>query len=388
MSKKLVNVLGSTGSVGDSTASLLKFHSDKFDIGVLTAQSNVKKLAEQAISLNAKNAVIGDENLYAELKEMLLGRNIEVSAGRNALLEASSKPADITVCAIAGFAGLEPVMKATEQGGNIAIANKEPLVAAGSLVRQAAKKSGAVLLPVDSEHNAVFQVFEQENKSAIDSITLTASGGPFLKWLLSDIQKATPEQAVAHPNWSMGQKISVDSATLMNKGLEVIEAHVLFDLPDNKIKVLIHPQSTIHAFVSYSDGSVLAHLGAPDMRIPILHTLSWPDRLETNAPKLDPVTLSRLDFEEVDLEKFPALSLARAALKEGVASRIVLNAANEVAVDMFLKKKIGFMDIVNICAAQMESDVSYSQVNTLDEVIAFDSYIREKTTNYILEKHG
>ncbi len=388
MSKKVVNVLGSTGSVGDNTASLLAFHAEKFDVGILTAQSNVKKLAEQAISLKAKHAVIGDESLYEELKERLLGQDIEVSGGRNALIEASSKPADITVCAIAGFAGLEPVMKATEQGGNIAIANKEPLVAAGSLVKDLAQKSGAILLPVDSEHNAVFQVFEQENKSGIDSITLTASGGPFLKWSLSDIKKATPEQAVAHPNWSMGRKISVDSATLMNKGLEVIEAHVLFDLPDNKIKVVVHPQSTIHAFVNYCDGSVLAHLGAPDMRIPILHTLSWPNRLETNAPRLDPVTLSRLDFEEVDLKKFPALSLARTALKEGVASRIALNAANEIAVDMFLKKKIDFMDIVNVCAIQMDTDTSDRHVSTLEDVIAFDDFVREKTTNYILEKHG
>ncbi len=388
MSKKRVNVLGSTGSVGDNTVSLLEFHSDKFEVGVLTAQSNVKKLVEQAIKLKAKHAVIGDESLYDELKSSLVGQDIEISAGRRALLDASSERADTTVCAISGFAGLEPVLKATERGGRIAIANKEPLVAAGSLVKSAAKKSGAVILPVDSEHNAVFQVLEQDNQSSIDFITLTASGGPFLKWSLEDIKQATPEQAVAHPNWAMGRKISVDSATLMNKGLEVIEAHVLFDLPDEKIKVVIHPQSTIHAFVSYSDGSVLSHLGAPDMRIPILHALSWPERLDTNAPKLDPTSLSQLDFEEVDLEKFPALGLARTALKEGVGKRIVLNAANEIAVSAFLNKQIGFMDIINVCSEQMEADVSAYAVETLDVIIALDNQTREKTKNYILEKHG
>lgn len=385
MTRKTVNLLGSTGSVGQNTASLLKFHEDKFAVGVISAHSNVKDLAKQAMELRAAKAVIADEDLYGELKELLSNENIEVAAGREALIEASAEKANVTVCAISGFAGLESVMKATEQGGHIAIANKEPLVAAGELVKATAEKSGAVLLPVDSEHNAVFQVWEKGNRQAIENITLTASGGPFLNWSIDEIEKATPEQAVAHPNWSMGQKISVDSATLMNKGLEVIEASVLFDLPEDKIQVVIHPQSTIHAFVNYSDGSVLAHLGEPDMRIPILHALSWPGRLETNAPRLNPANLSELQFKQVDTQKFPALNLAREALKKGASARIILNASNEIAVAAFLKKKIAFRQITEICAEMMQKSYNNEDIQSLDGICSLDATVRRETENYILE---
>ncbi|MAF68086.1 MAG: 1-deoxy-D-xylulose-5-phosphate reductoisomerase [Micavibrio sp.] len=383
MSRQSLHILGSTGSVGQQTLDLVKLHSDTFEVHTLTAHSNAELLAEQALTHKAKRVVIADEAKYDQLRELLSKTDIDILAGREALINAMETPADIVMGAISGFAGLEPLFMAVQYAKRVAIANKEPLVAAGHLLMDLAGRHETEILPVDSEHNAVFQLFEKENADKVAAITLTASGGPFRDRAPSDIQNATVEEAVAHPNWSMGAKISVDSATLMNKGLEVIEAHVLFDLPLEKIKVVIHPQSTVHAFVTYVDGSVLAHLGAPDMRVPILHALTYPGRADTNAPVLDPVDLSTLSFRPVNPEQFPALGLCYRALREGVGSRIALNAANEVAVQAFLKREIAFGAIVEICARVLDEKPGQDSFESLVSIIKYDKSIRDFTQQLI-----
>jgi 1-deoxy-D-xylulose-5-phosphate reductoisomerase len=292
--------------------------------------------------------VIGDEALLDGLRDALAGTGVEASAGRAAVLEAAASGADWTMAAIVGTAGLAPTMAALRQGRTVALANKEALVSAGALMTDAAKASGACLLPVDSEHNAIFQCFDHAHPESVRRIILTASGGPFRTASLDEMRRATPALAVAHPNWSMGAKISVDSATLMNKGLELIEAFHLFPLGPDAYDVVIHPQSVIHSLVEYADGSVLAQLGAPDMRIPIAHSLAWPARMETPCQRLDLVKVGSLDFEAPDLERFPALALARAALAGGGAKPAILNAANEIAVAAFLEGRVGFLDIASI----------------------------------------
>ena len=379
-----VTILGSTGSVGTATLDVIKSAHDKFFIHTLTAQKNIALLAEQAKAFNVKRAVIGDETLYADLKDALAGTSIEPATGRNAVIAAAGEKVDYTMAAIVGMAGLEPILAAIENGQCVAIANKEPLVAAGRMVIDAAKKSGAALLPVDSEHNAIFQVFEQANRDFIRRIILTASGGPFRTWTQDQMAAATPEQALAHPNWAMGRKISIDSATMMNKALEVIEAHYLFDLPPEKIDVLVHPQSVIHSMVEYEDGSVLAQMGAADMRVPITHTLGWPNRIKGCSQRLDFTKLSTLTFEPVDACRFPAIKYAYDCLREGQAACIALNAVNEVAVDAFLAGQIGFTDIFEIVRRTAEDKKDVSSPENLGDILALDQKMRESAKQCIV----
>ncbi|MCI5059724.1 MAG: 1-deoxy-D-xylulose-5-phosphate reductoisomerase [Alphaproteobacteria bacterium] len=381
-----VAIFGSTGSVGLNTIKVLQAQKEQYDVRVLTANSNVGLLAAQAKELDAAYAVIADETKYEELKQALAGTDVTPMAGQEALLEAASMEADWTMAAIVGMAGLAPLMKSIEQGKIVAIANKEPLVAAGPLVMEAARQSGAMLLPVDSEHNAVFQVFEPENKKAVERIILTASGGPFRDATFEEMEKATPEQALAHPNWEMGAKISVDSATMMNKALEVIEAQRLFDLRPSQIEVLVHPQSLVHAMVEYSDGSILAQMGAADMCTPITNALGWPERLKTPGERLDLAKMSHLEFRPVDLERFPSVTLAYECLEEGLHACIALNAANEVAVEAFLSHKIAFLDIYHTVSEILRSAVP-ERLESLDDIISYDKLIRARAKSAMVENN-
>lgn len=347
-SPRTVTILGSTGSIGCSTVDLLNRNSERFNVIALTANTNVELLAKQALLLNPEVAIIRDTSKYQILKDTLEGSGIEVMTGVDSVIEAASRPADIIVAAIVGAAGLRPTLSAISQGSIVAIANKECLVCAGDLIIEEASNCNSVLLPIDSEHNAIFQVFESNNSKEVERIILTASGGPFLNWSKARMNTVTPEQAVLHPNWDMGRKVSVDSATLMNKGLELIEAAYLFPVSPEKIEVLVHPQSIIHSMVEYIDGSVLAQMASPDMRTPIAYSLSWPKRMETPTKKLNLADIGKLTFENPDLKRFPALSLARDSLSEGKGSTTVLNAANEVAVQSFLNFSIDFLGITKI----------------------------------------
>lgn len=372
---KNVTILGSTGSIGQSTIDLILANRNQFHIKALTGGSNTTKLVEQARLLNPDFIAIADETKYVDLKNALAGTSMRIAAGREAVLEAASIPTDWTMAAIVGIAGLEPVMRALTATKTLAIANKEPLVAAGPLVLAAAQKYGVKILPVDSEHNAIFQVFENHNREQIKKIILTASGGPFRTWDKDLMNNATIEQALAHPNWKMGAKITIDSATLMNKALEVIEAHYLFDMSPEQIGVIIHPQSTIHSMVEYADGSVLAQLGAPDMRTPIAYALAWPDRMATTGATLDWTKLHTLAFEQPDFNKFPALKLAYDCLKAGPAHQIAFNAANEAAVAAFLAGTISFGDIMRHVLHVADS-VTAQPLATLDDITALDNQVR------------
>ena len=345
MNRRTLSILGATGSVGTSTLDLVERHPDRFKVVALTAAKNVASLADAARRTSAKLAVIDDPALLAELEDRLAGSGCRAATGRDALAEAAAGEAELVMAAIVGCAGLEPVMAAIEAGRIVALANKEALVTAGGLMTSAARSSGAAILPVDSEHNAISQCLAGNRMEDVARLVLTASGGPFRLESRDRMGAMTPEQAVAHPNWSMGAKISVDSATMMNKGLELIEAHHLFGLPSGKIDILVHPQSVIHSLVEYVDGSVLAQLGSPDMRIPIAYALAYPERIPTPAQRLDLARIGSLTFEAPDVERFPALRLARQALEDGGAAPIVLNAANEEAVAAFLARRIGFLDI-------------------------------------------
>ncbi len=378
-----VTVLGSTGSVGCSTIDLLEREPEAYDIEALTAHSNVDRLAEQARRLRPRLAVIGDPDRYGQLKSALGGSDIEVAAGADALIEAAERPADWVMAAIVGAAGLSPTLAAVRQGSIVALANKESLVCAGSLMMAEVDNSGATLLPVDSEHNAIFQVFDFDRREAIDRIILTASGGPFREFDLDTMAGVSVAQAVAHPNWDMGAKISVDSATLMNKGLELIEAHYLFNLPPEQIEVIIHPQSVIHSLVAYVDGSMLAQLGSPDMRIPIAYTLGWPHRISTPAAPLDLAEIARLTFESPDDKRFPAINLCRQALKAGDGAPTILSAANEIAVQGFMAGQIGFLDIVRIVERTLEK-VPLSEICSLNDVYAIDGAAREAAAALIV----
>lgn len=379
-SRKKVTVLGATGSVGSSTVDLLHRHSDKFEVVALTGGNNVQDLIQKSLLLKPQLAVIKDPKLYAELKEGLAGTEIKAAAGEAAIVEAAEIEADTVVSSILGAAGLLPTLAAIKQGKNVALANKESLVAAGSLMISAVKEYGAILLPVDSEHSAIFQVFENSNRDSIDKIILTASGGAFFKKQLHELSEITPEQATQHPNWNMGAKITVDSATLVNKGLELIEAHYLFDMPESQIDVVIHPQSIIHSMVAYHDGSVLAQLGTPDMRAPIAYSLSWPERISTPVKKLSLAEIGSLTFFPVDLERFSALRLARQALIEGRG--LVFNTANEIAVAAFLNRKIAFLKIIEVIEAMLEN-IQLAQPTSLEEVLQQDQFIRQATSEYI-----
>jgi 1-deoxy-D-xylulose-5-phosphate reductoisomerase len=382
-----ISILGSTGSVGCNTLDLICRTPDAYEVDVLTAHRNVELLASQAIKVSASLAVIADENCLAELRQALDGSGIEAAAGANALLEAAARPVDWMMSAIVGAAGLAPTMSAVRQGTVVALANKECLVCAGSLMIEAVARHGGALLPVDSEHNAIFQVFEQDRREAIERIVLTASGGPFREMSLEDMAKVTPEQAVAHPNWDMGAKISVDSATMMNKGLELIEAHYLFDMPGDDIEILVHPQSIIHSMVGYTDGSVLAQLGSPDMRTPIAYTLGWPNRMAAPVERLDLAKIAQLTFEAPDPDRFPALSLARQALATGGQAPNVLNAANEIAVAGFLSNQIGFLDIAAIVEETLAT-VPGSTPRSLEDVMAVDNEARRIAGENLLKRQN
>ena len=347
---RTVTILGATGSVGTSTLDLVEREPDRFRVRALTAHRDVDKLAAAARRTGAELAVIADEACLPALRAALAGTDTRVAGGDEAVVEAAASGADWTMGAIVGCAGLRPALAAVEAGRTVVLANKEPLVSAGEVILAAAQASGATLLPADSEHNAIFQCFDAARPEGVRRIILTASGGPFRDTPLEEMRGVTPERAVAHPNWSMGAKISIDSATLFNKGLELIEAARLFPIPHERIEVVVHRQSVIHSLVDYIDGSMLAQLGPSDMRVPIAHTLAWPERMATPMAPLDLVALGRLDFEAPDLERFPALRLAREALVAGGARPAILNAANEVAVAAFLGRRIGFLHIAAIVA--------------------------------------
>ena len=370
-----VSILGATGSIGRSTLDLIEREADAFEVVALTAHSDVEGLAAAARRTRASQAVIGDERLYPALKDALAGSETRAAAGCEAICEAAAMGADWTMAAIVGTAGLKPVMSALRQGKTVALANKESLVLAGGLMTRAAHGAGATLLPVDSEHNAVFQCFPHDDPSRVRRIILTASGGPFRTLSRDEMAWVTPAQAVKHPNWSMGAKISVDSATLMNKGLELIEAHHLFPVGNEKLSVLVHPQSVVHSLVEYVDGSMLAQLGPADMRTPIAHTLAWPQRMATPCEPLNLAQIGRLDFEEPDLDRFPALALALQALAAGGSRPGVLNAANEEAVAAFLAGRIGFLDIF-LVVDQVLSRYDPLPAETIDEALMLDAESR------------
>lgn len=350
-----VSILGATGSIGSSTIDLIKRSRDRFRVEAVTANSSAAALADIARDLGARIAVLADEAGYADLKSALAGSGIETAAGEAALIEAAQRPADWVMAAIAGAVGLKPTLAAIERGATVALANKECLVCAGSLFMRRAKASGAAVLPVDSEHNAVFQALGAGRREDVSRVILTASGGPFRTWTLDEIRAATPEQALKHPNWSMGPKVTIDSATLMNKGLEVIEAHHLFGLAPDEIEVLVHPQSVVHGLVEFRDGSVVAQLGPADMRVPIAHCLAYPERLDGPVPRLDLAKLRELTFENPDLTRFPALGLARQAMIAGGAAPTVLNAADEVAVAEFMTGRLSFPGIAALVEATLEA---------------------------------
>lgn len=372
---KSITVLGSTGSIGQNTLKLAHAHPDRFSVNALTAGDNVELLASQAKQFRAKRAVIANEKNYAALKDALSGSGIEAAAGEDAVADAAGMKSDIVMSAIVGAAGLKPTLAAIRKGATVALANKECLVCAGALIHKEVAKYNATLIPVDSEHNAIFQVFDFEHPEWVESITITASGGPFRTWSLAQMKDATPEQAVKHPNWNMGAKISVDSATLMNKGLELIEAYHLFPVKAAQLKVLIHPQSIVHCLVHMVDGSVLAQMSHPDMCTPIAYAMAWPERISAPVKKLDFAAIGSLQFEAPDEHRFPALKLAREVLEAGGNAACVFNAANEIAVSRFLNKNIGFLDIAKIVEQTLQKAENAS-LETIDDVMACDRQAR------------
>ena len=374
---KKIALLGATGSIGKSTLDLIDRSHGRFEVVAVTAATNSEALADIARRTGAKLAVVADESRMADLQNRLAGTDCRPACGDDALIEAAAGEAELVIAAIVGCAGLKPVMAAVEAGRTVALANKEALVTAGELMTGGAERHGATLLPVDSEHNAVFQCLAGSRKEDVSKIILTASGGPFRTASAETIGAATPAQAVAHPNWSMGAKISVDSATLMNKGLELIEAHYLFGLPSERIDILVHPQSVIHSMVEFVDGSVLAQLGTPDMRIPIAYALAWPERMDTPAQRLDLAAIAHLDFETPDTERFPALRLAREALEAGAAAPAVLNAANEVAVASFLSGEIRFTDITRL-VEQALAVADFGVPRSIGDVLEIDQTTRSR----------
>ena len=379
LAARTVTVLGATGSIGTSTIDLIKRGAGRYRIEALSANRNALALARLARELGARFAAIADAAAYRDLKDALAGSGIESGGGEAALIEAAERPAEWVMAAISGSIGLKPTLAAVARGGTIALANKECLVCAGGLFMRAAAAARASVLPVDSEHNAVFQALSAGRREDVRRVILTASGGPFRTWSVEAMRAATPEQAIQHPNWSMGPKITIDSATLMNKGLELIEAHHLFALNPAELDVLVHPQSIVHGLVEFCDGSVVAQLSAPDMRIPISHCLAWPERINGPVPRLDLARIASLSFEQPDLARFPALALARRALERGGAAPTVLNAANEVAVGAFVAGRLGFAAIATLVAATLEAAERHGTMNepqTAEEALAVDHIAR------------
>ena len=376
--KTRVSILGATGSIGTSTLSVLAHNPSDFEVVSLVAQRNVEKLASIARGTNAELAVVADERQYAALKDNLAGSNIEAAAGREAVIEAAARSADVVVSAITGYAGLRSTLAAAQSGANLALANKEAMVTAGRLVREALTAGGGELIPVDSEHAALFQSLWGQDRDAITQLILTASGGPFRQWGKSEIQAATPEQALKHPNWDMGAKVTIDSASMMNKGLELIEAQQIFELAPERLDVIVHPQSIIHSLVAYNDGGQLAQLGVPDMQTPISAALRWPKRTKTSVPPLDLAQYATLTFEPPDRDRFPCLALAEAAMKQGGSAPIALNAANEVAVSAFLDGAFSFGGIAQLVETVL-SQTEQTAPESLDDIAVVDATSRTKS---------
>lgn len=385
---RTITILGATGSIGASTVDLIKREPARYRVESISARRNAAALGKIAREVGARHAVVADQAAYNDLKSALSGSRIEAAAGEEALIEAAQRPADWVMAAISGSVGLKPTMAAIERGATVALANKECLVCAGSLFMRRAASTGATVLPVDSEHNAVFQALGSGNRSDVRRAILTASGGPFRTWSKEAIKAATPEQALRHPNWSMGPKVTIDSATLMNKGLELIEAHHLFALRPDEIDVLVHPQSVVHGLVEFRDGSVVAQLGSPDMRIPIAHCLAWPRRIDGPAARLDLAAVRELTFEEPDLDRFPALALARRAMESGGAAPTVLNAADEVAVGEFIAGRIGFTAIAALVEATLDAAAKrglLAEPSGIDAAMAVDHVARSLARDLLPE---
>jgi 1-deoxy-D-xylulose-5-phosphate reductoisomerase len=383
-----VSVLGATGSIGASTIDLLKRERARYQVEALSANRNATLLAQVARELNARFAAVADPQFYPALKEALAGSGIEAGAGEAALIEAAARPAEWVMAAISGSTGLKPTLVAAGRGATVALANKECLVCAGALFMRSAASAGATILPVDSEHNAVFQALSAGRREDVRRVILTASGGPFRTWSIDAIRAATPEQALRHPNWQMGPKVTIDSATLMNKGLEIIEAHHLFSVTPTEIDVLVHPQSIVHGLVEFRDGSVVAQLGAPDMRIPIAHCLAWPERIGGPAARLDLAKLGTLSFEQPDLSRFPALGIARRALSAGGAEPTILNAANEIAVEAFLRGQLSFSGISALVEASLDwsgRQPGLREPDSIDAALAIDYEARSLTRSLLPE---
>jgi len=384
--QRVVTVLGATGSIGDSTMDLVRLGGERYRVEAITAHQNVEALAKLAREFNVRFAAIGDASKLDELRDALAGTNIGYGAGESAIIEAAARPSDWLMAAVSGAAGLKPALAAVDRGATIALANKECLVCAGDIFMQRAARAGATILPADSEHNALFQALASGNREELTRVIITASGGPFRTWSAAEIERATLAQALKHPNWSMGQKITIDSASMMNKGLEVIEASYLFALSPDEIDVLVHPQSIVHGMVEFSDCSVVAQLGAPDMRIPIAHCLGWPERITGPAQKLDLAKIGSLTFETPDFSRFPGLRLAYDALRAGKGATTVYNAANEVAVAAFIGERIRFGAIARLVESTMNEMVrtgSMSTPATADDALAVDHNAR-KTAETLL----
>lgn len=380
-----ISILGATGSIGESTLDLIGRNSESYDVVALTGGKNVKRLAEMAIEHSAEIAVIAEPDSYDDLKAALTGTGIETAAGERALLDAASRPADWVMAAIVGAAGLKPTLRAVRQGTSTALANKECLVSAGGIFMAEVARCGTTLLPVDSEHSAALQAMTETKPEHIERVCLTASGGPFRTWSHEQMANIAPEQALKHPNWSMGAKVTIDSATLMNKGLELLEAHHLFALPPEKLSAVVHPQSIVHCLVYMRDGSVMAQLGCPDMRTPIAYSLAWPERMHVPNKRLDLAEIGALTFEAPDLERFPALRLAMDVLAAGGSAGTVLNAANEVAVAAFLEKRLGFLGIVGLVEATLVAcdDLIVQTPQDADDILEIDREARARARNWL-----
>jgi 1-deoxy-D-xylulose-5-phosphate reductoisomerase len=379
---RTITILGSTGSIGVNTIDLIERDRDSYEIEALTAHRNVDRLIDQARRLRPAMAVIAEPELGEKLKDGLSGTGIEAASGPEALIDAAARPADFVMAGIVGYAGLAPTLAAITRGATIGLANKECLVCAGDIVQAEVVQANANLLPVDSEHSAIFQVFDFGQPDRVSRVILTASGGPFLERDRRELGDVTPAQAIAHPNWEMGAKISVDSATMMNKGLEVIEAHHLFPVSDEQIEIVVHPQSVVHSMVEYVDGSVLAQLGTPDMRTPIAYALGWPRRIHSPSGKLNFNTLRDLTFRPPDTDRFPAIRLAREALEAGGAMPTVLNAANEIAVSAFLEGSVGFLAITDVIEATLDRSPPCG-AGCLEEVIEIDTRARRIASDIV-----
>ena len=380
--KKKITIFGSTGSIGESTLDIIKNHPDKYEVIGLTANRNYKKLLEQVDCFKPKIISLNNSDSFNKFNELNKDKNLKVVNGHDSYEEILDFNTDLVMAAISGSAGLMPVVASIKKGVHIALANKESLVCSGSLVTSMARLNNVKILPVDSEHNAIYQVLDSRNKSKISRLILTASGGPFLNKEIKELDNVKPEEAIKHPNWSMGKKISIDSATMMNKGLELIEASYLFDIPEKQIDVIIHPESIIHSCVEYMDGSMLSQMGNPDMRTPISFTLAYPDRIKTNVEKLNLCDIKKLTFFKPDFEKYPCLELAYHSLKLKKSAPTTLNAANEIAVDAFLKEKIKFLSIPKVVEKTLNK-TSISEINSIKDVIDIDRESRKVATDLI-----